>query len=123
MGPELVNDPSRATDMKRTAIVVVAAILGCGIAFWLFAMAFNMSALEFSRQAMLPLGFTMGVSLSLVLLEPAASKSVVIALCLPTVLWNSSNLVGTADWGHAFNALALIGAATVGAWIGDRVRR
>ncbi|MGB7951573.1 MAG: hypothetical protein WCH75_28140 [Candidatus Binatia bacterium] len=109
--------------MKRTAIVVAAAMLGFGIAFWLFAAAFNLSALEFTRQAMLPLGLTMGVSLSVALLEPAAGKSVVIALCLPTVLWNSSNLVLTGDWGHAFVAFALIGAAAVGAWIGDCVRR
>ena len=90
---------------------------------WLFAAAFNLSVQEFVRQAMLPLAFACVAAGALVLVDPAAARSVVIALCLPTVLWNSLMLMGSWDLGHAFTAFALIGAASVGAWIGYVARR
>ena len=115
--------------MKARAMIVAAAAVGTGVAFWLFGLAFTRSIAEFNRASLVPLAVAFVASLLFVVVQPTAAKHVFIAMSLPTLLWTAvvfTKLLEDGhgpEWGHTATALKVTGAALCGTLVGYFAQR
>ena len=115
--------------MNAKGVVIVAAGIGCGVAFWLFALAFTRSVPEFNRASLVPLAIVFVASLILVVVRPTAAKHVFVAMFLPTLVWTSWSFGKileegrAAEWGLVTTAVKVICASLGGTFIGYIVQR
>lgn len=115
--------------MKTAVVISIAVALGWVIAFWLFALAFNMNTRQFYYAAVVPLFVCFVGSLILITVHPASMKWSAFGIMGPTVVinwyfffavWSEGR--GT-DWTHVTTAFGVIVAVIVGGTCGFLISR
>ena len=113
--------------MRIRAATVIGSVIGCGLAFWLFGLAFTRSTTVFYAQATFPLLLSAIASGVLVRLFQESLSQVVVALAAPTTLWCAYAFVAVlregrgAEWAYAVTAGLVATTALLGAIAGRRL--
>ena len=114
--------------MKKYRATVIGFCAGMGIAFWLFAAAFNMSRWDFLMASIYPLAIGLAVSFCLVLIEPTDWLLISGSVALPTVLMSLLLLVGVTreqrlELGWVVLPVVTVGCCVIGGRLAGFVRR
>lgn len=114
----------------KTGIAIAAAVgFGAVIAFWLFGLAFNLSARQFHQAALVPILVAFVGTIVLVAVHPASMKWSAIGIMGPTVVLNGFFFVAVlsegrgADWSHLTTMLEVVATVTIGAICGRAIGR